>query len=74
MGKNEKDNTLNSLSLHTCKQYERKKKMREREREREREKQKEQNNILISRSNVCRKWAVDKIWNSYAPIHKTLRL
>ena len=48
--------------------------MREREREREREKQKEQNNILISRSNVCRKWAVDKIWNSYAPIHKTLRL
>ena len=43
-------------------------------REREREKQKEQNNILISRSNVCRKWAVDKIWNSYAPIHKTLRL
>ena len=60
--------------IHASNMKGRKKWEREREREREREKQKEQNNILISRSNVCRKWAVDKIWNSYAPIHKTLRL
>lgn len=45
--KNEKDKTLNSLSLHTCKQYE-----REEKKIKEREKQKEQNNILISRSNI----------------------
>ena len=61
LGKNEKDKTLNSLSLHTCKHYEREKKS-ERERKAEGTKQ------YIYKQKQCLKKVSSEYSNSYAPI------